>query len=165
MNFAHVHLILNHIPMMTMPIALIFFCYAVWTRSENLKRFSLIILLGTSATVVPTYLTGEPAEEIVERIAGVSEQLIKAHEESAEISLILTLITGAIALFSILFGNKPKLQKVSLWSVLTSTALSVGSLGYTANLGGKIRHSEILSSVENTSPTNSEINNKENDNS
>lgn len=148
MNLAHIHLILNHIPMLTMPVVLVFFLFALWTQNKSLKKFSLILLVATAGTVVPVYLTGEPAEKVVEHFASLSEPLIEAHEESAEVSLILTLVAGGLALASLLTVSRLGIQKFTSVAVVVITALAVGSLGYTANLGGKIRHSELLSKQE-----------------
>lgn len=168
MNFAHIHLILNHVPMLTMPVVLVFFGFSLLTQNLALKKFSLILLVATAAMVVPVYLTGEPAEKVVEHFASLSEPLIEAHEESAEASLILTLLAGGLALASILTESKKSIQRFASTAVIIATTLAVGSLGYTANLGGKIRHSELLGKQElgkvlpeKTEP--SEVKDKDND--
>lgn len=94
-------------------------------------------------SVLPVYFTGEPAEENIEHLPGVSESLIEAHEEAAEKSLILTLIIGGAAVLALLGPQKPGFQKYVNLLLILVTAIAVGSLGYTANLGGKIRHPEF----------------------
>lgn len=168
MNFAHIHLILNHIPMLTMPVVLVFFGFALLTQNSALKKFALILLVATAGMVVPVYLTGEPAEKVVEHFASLSEPLIEAHEESAEVSLILTLLAGGLALASILTEGKQNIRKYASVAVIVSTTLAVGSLGYTANLGGKIRHSELLGKQDPTKITTEksespEVKDKDND--
>ncbi len=46
---------------------------------------------------VPVYLSGEPAEEIVEDLAGVPHAFIEEHEEIAKVTLIATEVIGALA--------------------------------------------------------------------
>jgi len=143
MNFAHVHLILNHIPLVGIPVALTFLAHGLWTKNAATQRFSLIILFGLAAMVLPVYLTGEPAEEIVEHLPGVAESFIESHEDAAKFSLILTLLTGAGAFTALWFQkNESKRQLMNL-SVMTIAIVALLSLAYTATLGGKIRHTEI----------------------
>lgn len=142
MNGAHLHLILNHLPLFTIPVALIFLVYALWRKDQGLKRFSLIVLILTSLMVLPVYLTGEPAEEVIEHLSGVSEALIEAHEEAAEFSLVVTLAAGVLSLAALFFVNHVKLNRVLPGAVVLVCLVAIASLGYTANLGGKIRHPE-----------------------
>lgn len=150
MNFAHIHLILNHIPMLTMPVVLVFFVFAIWTKNKSVEKFSLVLLILTALMVVPVYLTGEPAEKVVKNFIELSEPLVKAHEDSAELSLLFTLMAGVMAFVSILIEKKLKDLRLVNAIVVFTTLLAVSSLGYTANLGGKIRHSELIS---NENPT------------
>ncbi len=140
MNFAHIHLIINHIPLITVPMALIFLIYGMITHSHQLQRFSLLVLVATAATVIPVYLTGEPTEEIVEDFSGVSESLIKEHEEAAEFAMITTLIAGALALGTILLSKHSLVQKFGAKAVVAASVIAILSLGYASNLGGHIRH-------------------------
>jgi uncharacterized membrane protein len=143
-NFAHLHLILNHLPIMTIPLALIFYIFSIYKNNNEFKKFSLMIIVGAAATVIPVYLTGEPAEEVVENLAGVSKNLIENHEEMAEISLVLTLIGGGISLIVLFLGGKFEfLNKIGEKLVIGSCVIALGLLIYTANKGGKIRHPEL----------------------
>jgi uncharacterized membrane protein len=143
MNFAHVHLMLNHIPVLTLPMALLFLALAVWKKNEEFKKLSLIILILTALTAIPTYLTGDPAEDVVKRRADISKEIIEEHEEAGETSLILTLITGALAVGTLAVWQKPLWKQRGLALVFISGVISVGSLGFTANLGGQVHHPEI----------------------
>lgn len=143
-NFAHLHLILNHLPVMTMPVALVFFVFSIYNKNKDLKKFSLFIIAAAAATVVPVFFTGEPAEEIVEGVVGVSKRLIHDHEETAELSLILTLIAGVFSILMLFYEQKfVFLKKYGNKVVLALCLLSLGFLVFTANKGGKIRHPEL----------------------
>jgi uncharacterized membrane protein len=143
MNLAHVHLILNHIPIIGIPIALIFLAYGVYVKNQQSQKFALLMLFGLALFVLPVYFTGEPAEEIVEHLPGVAESFIESHEEAAEISLILTLITGIAALIALWFQKYPKKIHLMNLGVMIIAGITVISLLYTANLGGQIRHTEL----------------------
>ncbi len=148
MNFAHVHLMLNHIPIIGLPLVCIFLIYSLRVRNIVFERFSLWMLLAMALIVIPIYLSGEPAEEVVEMIPGINEALIESHEEIAEISLVLTLIVGISAALALWFRRKE--GSTSRWSLVTLglAGLALASLVYTASLGGKIQHRELRSNAQ-----------------
>lgn len=140
----HLHLILNHIPMISLPLAFIFYLFGVYKKDISIQKFSLLILLLTSLLVAPTYFTGESAEHVVEKIGANMEHYIEPHEEAAEISLIVVGLTSAVALLGLFIGrNKQSMPKIYTIIVSSFTLISIGSLIITANLGGKIRHTEM----------------------
>lgn len=155
MNLAHVHLILNHIPLIGMGFVILLLIVAFLLRSNQFINVALVFVILLSLWAIPVYLTGEPAEEMVEDLPGVSHALIEEHEEVAEIAFIFTEITGALALIALIVRRYS--DKSGRWiTILTLIALLIsgGVMTWTANLGGKIRHSEIRSSTgpQNTSP-------------
>ncbi|MBK9324324.1 MAG: hypothetical protein IPM97_15475 [Bdellovibrionaceae bacterium] len=145
MNFAHLHLIINHIPLIGIPVALLFLAHGLWTKNASTQKFSLLVLFGLAAMVLPVYLTGEPAEEVVEHLPGVAESFIESHEDVAKFSLILTLATGALAFIALWFQKNESRRRTLNFGVMGIATLALLSLAYTANLGGKIRHTELRS--------------------
>lgn len=143
MNFAHVHLILNHIPVVGIPIALAFLAFGYFRANAGAERFALATLIAIAALTVPTYLTGEPAEKRVEHEPGVAESWIEEHEDSAELSLILTELTGVLAISALAIRGNERTRRYAVLGTMGAALAASLSLGYTANLGGKIRHTEI----------------------
>ena len=103
MNLAHIHLLLNHIPLIGLPIAIAFLGYGLWTQTPPVQKFSLFIITCLALVILPIYFTGEPAEKLVEHLPGVGESLIESHEGAAQYSLALTLIVGVSAIVGLLF--------------------------------------------------------------
>jgi hypothetical protein len=90
-------------------------------------------------------LTGEPAEEVVEDLPGVTESLIHDHEEAAEASLVLMALAGVVGAAGLFMGRTGRENaegKIQV-AALAITLLAAGALGRTAHLGGLIRHSEL----------------------
>jgi len=146
MNPAHLHLILNHIPVLGTIIALGLLGFAVWKRSEEIKRAALGLLVITALLGVPAFLTGEPAEDMIKGLPGVSRPLISHHEEAAEGAFIALCILGGIALAGLLWFRRGKLLPAWFNAVVLAGSLIVGGwMAWTANLGGQIRHPEIRS--------------------
>lgn len=143
MNFAHFHLMVNHIPLLSLPMALIFLAHSIKTGQTVSGRFAYLVLVVAAATVVPVYFSGEPAEDVVENMAGVSRPMIEEHEEAAEISMVLMLLAGGTAMIGLFGPTNGRKSKVISRAAIAVVLLAVASLGYTANLGGQIRHSEL----------------------
>ncbi len=144
MNAAHAHLILNHLPVSGFLIAIPILMIAGWKKNELLGRVGMSIVVMISLVMIPTFLTGEPAEELIEHLPGVSESFIEAHEEAAEKAIWFVGASGLAALagllgvfrkFSIPGGALPWVTLISL--------CAAGFLAWTNNLGGEIRHPEI----------------------
>jgi uncharacterized membrane protein len=144
MNAAHVHLLLNHVPVLGIIFGLLLLAYAIYRRQEDLMRAGLGFLVLSAVVAVAVYLTGEPAEEVVEGMAGISEAAIEAHEEVAVFALIGTSVLGLFALGVLLRFR----QHLPRWAVITAMGLSVAVTGVTAwtsYLGGEINHPELAS--------------------
>jgi hypothetical protein len=143
MNAAHLHLMLNHVPVVGTLIVLPLLAWAIHRRSAELLRVVLatFVAIGVAGAVV--YLTGEPAEEVVEHLAGVVHTSIEAHEDAARVSLRLTGglgLLGLVGLWRLRAG-----ARTPRWLVVSAVAgamVVMISLGWTASLGGLIRHPE-----------------------
>jgi uncharacterized membrane protein len=125
----------------------------------------LTILVVTAFAAIPVYLTGEPAEEVVEHLPGVSEQIIELHEDSALSSLVLAIVTGTFALVA-LFARRFSSEKIAAAGAYITLILSLAAgaaMAYTANLGGQIRHTEIRQVQSGTAGTEQESKKKTND--
>ena len=148
MNAAHFHLLLNHLPVLGAFGLLLLFAIAFIRRDGSLARLTLALSVGIAAASIAVFLTGEPAEEIVEEIAGVSRNAIEPHEESARIATIAFGAFGAAAVVALIaFRRRAFPRWMTATAVAGMLALS-GLMGWTANLGGQIRHTEIGSAPE-----------------
>jgi uncharacterized membrane protein len=144
MSAAHFHLMLNHIPLLGLVFGAALLAYGLWRGAEDVQKASLGLLAVAGLSAIAVYLTGEPAEEIVEGLAGVSHDAIEAHEEWGWYALIAGIATGAVALGTLLVGwMRERLGRGAVVLTLVLALLSSGLIGYTANLGGKISHPEL----------------------
>ncbi len=142
MNFAHLHLILNHIPVVGIPFLTLFLIFAFIKKNEQMKKFSLVLLCLIGLVILPVFFTGEPAEDLIEDFPGVTEEIILPHEEMGEKSLVICLVASVLALSSLVIIKNEKLNHQLVMVTIGLAVLSSMSLLYTANLGGQIRHTE-----------------------
>ena len=61
MTAAHLHLALNHIPVLGTLLGTVLLAYGLWQRQEPVRDVSLGLLVGVGAVAVAVYWTGEPA--------------------------------------------------------------------------------------------------------
>jgi uncharacterized membrane protein len=144
MNAAHLHLILNHVPVLGTLIALLLLITAMVEKSEDLRRAALALFVGVAIMAVPVFLSGEPAEELVERIPGVTSQQIDRHEDAATQALIAVAVVGVLAIGALAAARRsPRGSRALTIATLAVGIVTSGLMARAALLGGQVRHSEI----------------------
>ena len=152
MSPTHVHLFLNHFPVVGTVIGIGLLALAILKKHDSLAKTTLGLFVALAAISVVVFLTGESAEEAVENVAGFSEAITERHEEFAFVATIVFTSFGAIALGILAVFRKKTLPR---WVTLGSFVLALvasGFMGYTAMLGGQVRHTEIRTSFFLQSP-------------
>lgn len=144
MDATHLHLILTHFPIVGTIIGIGILAYGQFSKNDEIKKVALVTFVLMAILTIPVFLTGEEAEETVEHIAGVSEELIENHEELAEKAIWLMGLLGILSVIN-LFAIIKKLSFAKMITLIT-LIVSLGTFGLFAivgNTGGEIRHSEI----------------------
>lgn len=146
MNTAHIHLLLNHFPIIGTIIGLAILVAGLLWKNTTVKGVAFGVFIATALLCIPAYLTGEGAEEVVEHIQGVSEAAIEAHEEVAMIALIITLILGALSGGALIASLRQKAFSGIVGFIVLATAIAnMGIMYKVGNSGGLIRHTELAS--------------------
>jgi uncharacterized membrane protein len=144
MNEAHWHLVVNHLPIIFPIVGVIVMVTGIVSKSEAVKRTSFLILIIGALAAIAAINTGEGAEDVVEKIGGISESYIETHMESAETFSILSYILGGLSLLGLWASFKKKSFSNILTIVTLVFALVVLFFGKeTGTTGGEIRHTEI----------------------
>ena len=145
MNAAHLHLLTTHVPVLGTLFGWLLLAWGLLRRSNELKKTGLGVFVLAAVAAVPAYLSGSPAQELLKGISGVVPETIEQHEELAQVAFTGILILGAAALAGLIWLRRGK--PVPRWCALGALALGLlvaVVLGWAANLGGKVRHAEIL---------------------
>lgn len=153
MTQTHIHLLINHLPIIGSLLGALVLIHGIGTRSEQTKiaAYYIFILSAIGATIA--YFTGEAAEESVENIQGVLETSIEQHEDIAIFALIslsllgLISIIGTYAIYAKMFWSN-----AFAYLILALSILSFAIAARTGYLGGQIRHTE-LHTTQNTTVT------------
>ena len=144
MTWPHVHLAVNHLPVILVPVAIAMLAAAWAKKSAELRKAGLAWLVVAAAAGGAAYLTGEPAEDVIEDLPAVSKAAIEEHEEAALLAAVATGAAGLIALGALVIGRGPAPAPAWILAMTFVVALvAAGLMVRTANLGGRISHPEI----------------------
>ncbi len=152
MSQVHLHLLITHLPVFGSILGAFVLGYGLWVKNDHTKIAAYLLFVLSAIGAGIAYLTGEGAEEAVEDLPGVSEMIMKQHEQFAMYALISLLILGALSLVS-LFLTYKKSVFANTFSLITMVVslISFALVAQTGNLGGQIRHTEIRTgAVQNT---------------
>lgn len=144
LNMAHLHLLLNHFPILGSIFITVMFGVALIFRNIFLQKVSLWFLVAIAMITAVTYFTGGRAVDAVENLPTTSMAMVNLHENAARIGLILMFFTAIIAVGSLLlFWRRAKLPNAVLALILIVLLLNSGVFIYIGYLGGQITHPEI----------------------
>jgi hypothetical protein len=169
-NLAHIHLLLNHFPTVGMIIGLGLLLLALISKSDDLKRTSLVVFLGIALLTLPTFMTGsaagimqnatEAATQAICIVApkpdnapckdtNISRPLIEAHRDLAMLGLLFMEFLGAVAWLGLWqYRRNGRVSSANLTAVLILAVITFGVMADAANMAGGIRHPEVLSEQE-----------------
>lgn len=143
MNAAHLHLMLNHVPVFGSIFAALLIGWGLLRKSEEVLRLGLIVAVLIGVATWGVQLTGEPAEHALAGAAGFQRRLAHAHEEAAEISTYVIALSGVLALVTLVLMRRRRSAAKVLAAVTLVVALAgFGLVSRAALLGGEIMHPE-----------------------
>lgn len=149
MNSTHIHLLLNHFPVIGTLLGGLLLLWGIAAKQSSLKSAAAVILAAMAVIAIPVFLTGEPAEESIENLPGVSESFLELHEEAASLAMWLLGITGVASLLALWLQRRQHARAAASFLVTVVLALlSFAAMARTGYYGGKIRHTEIRSASD-----------------
>jgi uncharacterized membrane protein len=144
LNWTHIHLMLNHVPVIGLGVPIAFLLTDWVRKSRKLEWLSLQMFVVFAVLTIPVYLTGSPASHQMREMPGISREIIHRHSSAADFSFATMEGLGVFSLCALYKYRSSAAIPPGLTAVLLALALTVlGLMIWTANLGGKIRHSEI----------------------
>ena len=155
MNAAHLHLLVNHLPILGSFLAAPLLVLALLRRHEPGTLYGAVFLvLAAGIGAIAADQTGEGAEESVEDLPGVSEHLIHEHEEAAEVAMVLALVTAAIGIgATVVTARSGKVHPLATGILLSATLATSAAMANVGWAGGQIRHTEIREDGGKSGPT------------
>ncbi len=142
MNFAHLHLLLNHLPVVGVAFAFLVLAWGIYRKNEEVIRTALLLFVLVALITIPTFLTGDPARDFLQGM-GVPRSAARRHDDAAGVTLTVMEVLGGIALLGLIFfRDRERMPRWFLRVTLALALVAAASALWTANLGGQIRHPE-----------------------
>lgn len=162
MNVLHAHLLINHLPVVGIPLALVFWFFSVSRKDGVMEIFTLRVLALLALTIVPVFFTGDGAEDLAEELLPNVESWLESHEDLGAVSLWASLALAGVSLLASLPSARRRFPLVALrGGVLIAAIMACLSLALTANTGGQIRRPDLRSpttSAVDAEPNTPELN-------
>lgn len=148
MNPIHIHLILNHLPIVAMLLAALLLSASCFVRSRGFHIAAVSVALFAGITAIPAYLSGESAEESLEttQVGESAEQFVEAHEEAAAFALgggIASALVAGLSLFLAASNNPNRIGGLAKAGAAVVSLAAVLLLVQAGATGGKIAHPEL----------------------
>ena len=143
LNAAHIHLLLNHVPILGFAFGLLFLAWGRWRDSDETIRAVQALFLLVGLTTIVVFLSGENAEDVVEGLAGVSHDAIEVHEETGELAMIVSIVAGLFSGTVLLLHRNRPLPGWSVGGTALVGLIAFGLLAYAGFQGGQVHHEEI----------------------
>jgi uncharacterized membrane protein len=146
MNDAHLHLLVNHFPIIGTILGLGILITGLLLKNNSVKNTAYLLFIVAAIFTAFSMGTGEGAEELVEDLPSVGKLIIHEHEEIAEKFAIIMYVTGLLGLFSLYISIKShKFAKTFSFITLIAALLAAVLSKSVGTSGGEIRHTEIRS--------------------
>ncbi|GIX06096.1 MAG: hypothetical protein KatS3mg115_0499 [Candidatus Poribacteria bacterium] len=144
LNAAHVHLLVNHFPILGAMFGFGLWVIALWWRNLAVRQIALGVFVLTALAAIVAYFSGEAAHEVVHGIPGVPAEPIELHEEAAGYTTIVAVILGILGALGLADSLTVKRVRPAIWWANGVVGLIVVLMMiWTGNRGGQIRHEEI----------------------
>jgi hypothetical protein len=139
MNLAHVHLLLNHVPTIGFGFGIGLLVACLVRDSADLRRASYVVFFVVALVAIPTYLSGNAADFVLRTQRELLQDVVTAHQNAAMLALIPMEIVGLVSWLALWQSRRWHQPAVLALSIVTFVLMARA-----ANIGGQIRHPEIV---------------------
>ena len=143
MNEAHLHLLLNHSPIIGSGLAAFLLIFELIRGNVTILQVGIWILVVSAALGFASYITGDGAEHTVIGMPGMDRHLIHEHEEASVFATWGTIFAAAIGAFTLWKSLRMNaIPKGWAWGTTIVTLWAFSTMARTGYLGGQIAHPE-----------------------
>jgi uncharacterized membrane protein len=146
MNLAHLHLLLNHVPTIGFGFGIGLLVASLVRDSADLRRASYVVFFGVALVAIPTYLSGNAADFALRTEQELPRNVVTAHQNAAMLALIPMEVVGLVSWLALWQSRRWYQPAVLALSIVTFVLMARA-----ANIGGQIRHPEIVAAGAATS--------------
>ena len=146
-NAAKLHLMINTLPPVVSCLAAAVLGMGILWRSNDLRRFGLVLMVSVPLLIVPVFFTGRASIVTIGNMPGVPLGLIGEHQESVAWTWTICTLSACAALAALITYRRRQVPARAMAMVLALSLVTDGFLLRTAHLGGRIRHPEVRRSA------------------
>ena len=152
MNDAHLHMVVNHFPIIGTILGLGILIAGFIFKNNTIKNTAYSLFVVGAIFSAVSMATGEGAERMVEDMPSVGHHIIHEHEEIAEKLAIVMYLLGIASIIGFYMNIKENAKAKMVSFIVLVLALGATVLGKSVGTsGGEIRHTEIReASASNT---------------
>lgn len=164
MNDAHLHMVVNHFPIIGTILGLGILIAGIFLKNNSVKNTAYFLFIVAALFAFASMATGDGAEEMVEDMPNIGKKIIHEHEEMAEKLAIVLYLLGIVSIVG-LYTNIKNHAKSNLVSylIMTIAAVAVFLAQQTGTSGGEIRHTEIRANASGAVDANANGGEEENE--
>lgn len=145
MNWAHVHLVVNNVPVFGSLLGAAFLVLALVARDRaGWARAALVTLAIAFVATAAAFLSGSPALDVVTGMPRTSAKALEDHHVNA---VVATSVMGTVLIATIVAMVMHKRRGLhprwSLAMLLATTLVASGTFAWTGLAGGRINHPEL----------------------
>lgn len=148
MNGAHLHMLMNHVPTVGAVLALAVLLLGFIRRDHHLKHVGLEVLFVIAVLTLPVYVSGVAAHQELRNRQDIAVDAIRVHQDAALIGFGLMELAGFVAWVALWQSRRRGFSTMGAPAVATALLfIALAVMGRAANLGGEIRHPEIVTTA------------------
>jgi len=106
MNDAHLHMVVNHFPIIGTILGLGILITGIFLNNNSVKNTAYALFIVAALFALASMATGDGAEEMVEDMPNIGKRIIHEHEEIAEKLAIVLYLLGAVSIMGIILNLK-----------------------------------------------------------
>jgi len=148
MNWTHLHLALNHVPVLGVPFVVLLLAWGWVFRKREVVRVAVLWIALVSVVAIAVKFTGDFAVDVDPTRLAEARAYLDRHEESADQATTAVFLLGLMASVALYVGRGERV--LPTWMLAVLVALGIGTsvlYARSANLGGQINHPELRSAV------------------
>jgi hypothetical protein len=140
---------LTHIPVIGVAAILAFLLVGVIRGSREIEWVSLQLFVALALLSIAVYRTGSPANHQVRDLPGFSRSVVHRHSTAADFAFWSLEALGSLSLGALYrYRTSEAVPSKIIAALLVISFVVLLLMGWTANLGGKIRHPEIGMTID-----------------
>src|SRR3954454_9611165 len=143
-SWAHLHILVSVFPSVGLVFALGFYVAALRTENETLKRTCLLVFGILGLLAIPTFYSGEGAQEALASDTRFNQDWITTHYGWSLAGLGMLAATGLVAFISLARFRGKRLSDNAAHLVLGCALITLGLMAVVGELGWELNHHELF---------------------